>query len=122
LIVSDANNVEKAIKAGAAKMSSSKQMTIPDLLNILGPVTVMESRVGEIIDTLSKQKTSIEKVGGGPKILAALQAEKAAADTLVSAIVKNLPLSALVGPIAGPIAATITNQLVRGIKEWGGKA
>jgi hypothetical protein len=118
LIVADAAIVQKAITKGAAQIKASPAMTIPDIVNILGPVTVMQSRVGEIVDTLSKQKVSITKAGGKNKIKAALQGEKDAADGLVNSIKANLPLPAITGPVAGPIAATITNELVRGLKEW----
>jgi len=118
LIVADAAHVQKAIAKGAAQIKASPSMTIPDIINILGPVTVMQSQVGGIVDQLSKQKVAITKAGGKEKIKAALQSEKDAADGLVNSIKANLPLPALTGPVAGPIAATITNELVRGIKEW----
>lgn len=118
LILSDAAVVQKAIAKGAAQIKASPSMTIPDIINILGPVTVMQSQVGGIVDTLSKQKVAITTAGGKDKIRAALQAEKDAADGLVTSIKANLPLPALTGPVAGPIAATITNELIRGIKEW----
>jgi hypothetical protein len=118
LIVADAQVAQKAISKGAAQIKASPSMTIPDIINILGPVTVMQSRVAEIVDTLSKQKVAITKAGGKDKIKAALQAEKDAADGLVTSIKGNLPMPALTGPVAGPIAATITNELVRGLKEW----
>jgi len=117
-IMVDANVVQKAIQAGTAKIKASKAMSIADLINILGPVTVMENKVGEIVDTLAKKKPELEKAGASAQILDALQREKVAADDLVKAITANLPMPSLTGTVAGPIAATITNQLIRGIKQW----
>lgn len=70
------------------------------------------------MDALGKQKVAITKAGGKDKIKVALQAEKDAADGLVASIKANLPLQSVTGPVAGPIAATITNELIRGVKEW----
>lgn len=118
LIVADAGNVQKAISKGAVQIKASPAISIPDIINILGPVTVMQSQVGGIVDELSKQKVAITTAGGKDKIKAALQGDKDAADGLVTSIKANLPLPALTGQVAGPIAATITNELVRGVKEW----
>lgn len=118
LIVADAAVVQKAINKGAAQIKASPVMSTADIINILGPVTVMQSQVGGIVDELSKQRTAITTAGGKEKIKAALQGEKDAADTLVTAIKGNLPMQALTGPVAGPIADTITNELIRGVKEW----
>ncbi|TLD14773.1 hypothetical protein E2P81_ATG09763 [Venturia nashicola] len=118
LIVADADSLQKAIQKGAAQIKASRAIAIPDIINILGPVTVMQSQVGGIVDELGKQKAAITTAGGKDKIKAALQAEKDAADGLVASIKANLPLPALTGQVAGPIAATITDQLVRGVKEW----
>ncbi|QDS68048.1 hypothetical protein FKW77_009720 [Venturia effusa] len=118
LIVADAAVVQKAIAKGAAQIKASAGMTAPDILNILGPVSVMQSQVGGIVNDLGKQKAAITAAGGKDKIKAALQMEKDAADGLVASIKANLPLPAITGPVAGPIAATITNELIRGVKEW----
>ncbi|KAE9963397.1 hypothetical protein BLS_009336 [Venturia inaequalis] len=118
LIVADAAILQKAITKGAAQIKASPTMGVPDIINILGPVTVMQSQVGGIVDELGKQKDAITKAGGKDKIKTALQTEKDAADGLVASIKANLPLPAMTGQVAGPIAATITNELVRGVKEW----
>jgi len=119
-IVSDANMIERAILDGTAKMKKSQTMTLPDLLNILGPVMVMENKVGEIVDTLSTRKADLKKAGAEKQVLDALVKEKIAADGLVTAILANLPMASVVGTVARPIAAMITDRLDKGIIEWGG--
>lgn len=96
LIVANAANVQKAISKGAAQIKASPGMALPDVINILGPVTVMQSQVAGIVDELGKQKAAITTAGGKDKIKAALQGEKDAADSLVTSIKANLPLQAVV--------------------------
>jgi hypothetical protein len=121
-IVSDSDAIAGFIKTGTAKIKSTPSMGIPDLVTILGPVTVMESKVGEVVESLSKKKTLLESAGASKTILDELTKQKFAADGLVAAILAGLPMSALVSPIAGPIAKTITDRLDKGIVEWGGRA
>jgi hypothetical protein len=121
-IIADSNVIEKFITEGTQKVKKSPSMTIPDILTILGPVMVMQDKVGEIVTTLSKKKVELEKAGAAPKILDALRREKAAADGLVSVIISSLPMSSVVGIVANPIAKTITDRLEAGIKEWGGSS
>jgi len=119
-IIGDSNIITKAINDGTAKIKKSQAMALPDLLAILGPVMVMENKVGEVVDALSARKADLEKVGASKAVLQELVAEKAAADGLVAAILANLPMSSVVGVVAKPIAAMITNRLDKGVKEWGG--
>jgi hypothetical protein len=112
--------IDKAISEGAASIKKSKGMSIAELLNILGPVGVMQDKVAEVVKVLSSKKTVLEGFDAKQTIITELQKTKSTADELVNAIKGNLPLSAITGPFAGPIAATITDELVKGIKEWGG--
>jgi hypothetical protein len=122
IIVADSAAIQRSIESGTAKIRRTPAMGIPDLLTILGPVQVMQSKVGEIVDSLSKKKPELEKAGAAKTILDELTKEKFAADGLVSAIIAGLPLATIVGPVAGPIAKTITDRLDKGIVEWGGRA
>jgi hypothetical protein len=120
-IVTDTNGIQASLNAGAATMKKSAAMSLPDILNILGPVSVMENKVGEVVDTLSKRKADFEKAGASATILEQLTKLKIAADVLVPSITGNLPMQAIVGPFAGPIAKTITDRLNKGYVEWGGQ-
>jgi hypothetical protein len=120
-IVTNFAAIDKAITEGAALIKKSKGMSIPDLLNILGPVFVMQDKVAEVVQTLSSKKAVFEGAGAKDTIVSELIKTKAAADGLVSAITGNLPLPSITGLVAGPIAATITDVLAKGIKEWGGE-
>ncbi|KAF2428040.1 hypothetical protein EJ08DRAFT_651130 [Tothia fuscella] len=120
-IVSGFAVIDKAIAEGAASIKKSAGMSIAELLNILGPVGVMQDKVAEVVKTLSSKKTALEGLGAKETIVTELQKTKTTADDLVNAIKGNLPLSAITGPFAGPIAATITDELVKGIREWGGE-
>jgi hypothetical protein len=120
-IVSDFALIDSALTDGAAGIKKSKSMAIPELLNIFGPVFVMQSKVTEVISVLSSRKAMLEGAGAKETILSELQKTKQAADGLVDAIKANLPLPSITGIVAGPIAATITDVLTKGIKEWGGE-
>jgi hypothetical protein len=119
-IIKEGDMIVESIISSTAAVKKSVGMGIADLLNIFGPVFVMESKVGELVDGLKVKKADIEKAGGAPKILSLLQREKQAADGLVTVIIANLPIPSLVGIVANPIAKIITDRIGGGIKDWGG--
>jgi hypothetical protein len=113
--------INQALTEGAAGIKKSKSMSIPELLNIFGPVGVMQDKVSGVVSILSSKKAMLEGAGAKATVVSELQKTKQAADGLVDAIKANLPLPSLTGIVAGPIAATITDVLAKGIKEWGGE-
>jgi hypothetical protein len=117
-IVAANDKIATALTASANELVKSATIAVPDLLNIFGPVFVMENRVGEVVDTLGKNKDKL-KAGNAP-VVEMLTKDRLAADTLVKAVVSNLPLQFVTSSIAGPIAALITTRLDKGITEWGG--
>jgi hypothetical protein len=119
--VADSAAIQAILNEGTARMKKSVGMGIPDILTILGPVGVMESEVAEVVDALKRKKAEIEKISASKTVIEELTKLRVAADNLISAIIGNLPLSSVVGIVAGPIAKQITNRLDGGIKAFGGE-
>jgi len=117
-IIADSNGILAAIAEGTEKVAKSPAMGITDALNILAPVQILASKVEEVVLVLASKKETIGKAQADAAILGELQKQKTGADGLVKVILANLPMPGLIGPIAGPIAKSITDKLENGIRLW----
>jgi len=118
-ILAASSDILAALNDGAGKISSSPAMGIADALGILGPVGTMASKVDEIVSALTVKKETFDKASVTAVVIQQLQDQRLAADKLAKAIVANLPLPGLIGPIAAPIAKQFTDKLEGGLKAFG---
>lgn len=77
--------IEEAINQGGVAIKASKSMSIPELLNILDPVTVMQNAVAETVNTLGKYKNKL--TAAKVDVLSMLTRDRAAADSQYSMLV-----------------------------------
>ena len=120
-IVADSADIQKVIEEGVTKIKASPAMGLMDAIGILAPVTTLGNKVDEIVNALASKKTDLEKINATPAVLSELRKQRLVADKLSAAILANLPMPALLGSIAKPIAKQITDKLDAGIKQWGGE-
>jgi len=112
--------IAKMNSEGAVLVKQSPTMGITDALAIVPPTLAIQEKVMAIVAALNAKKDALEKAGAKEIVLEQMYGQRKSADELAAAILGNLPLPALIGPIAAPIAATITDALNAGITAWGG--
>jgi hypothetical protein len=112
--------ISKMNLEGAELVKKSPIMGLGDAIAIMNPTSVIREKVDKVMNAFVSKKELLEKAGVGSVVLDQMIAQRKAADELAAAILANLPMQWLVGPIATPIAATITDALNSGITKWGG--
>jgi hypothetical protein len=117
-MTSENAKLRDVIAVGTQKIKTSPSIAFMDLINIGGPLFVMENKVAEWMEVLTTKKASIEKAGASKAILEELKKDREGVNSLVAAIGQNLPIPALLGMIATPIGNAIVNKLDASIKEW----
>jgi hypothetical protein len=113
------SDILAAINDGTAKIAASPTMGIADALGVLGPAGTMATKVDDIVAALLAKKDVFDKSSITPVVIQQLQDQRQASDKLAKAITANLPMPALLGVIAGPIAKQFTDKLEAGIKAFG---
>jgi Hydrophobic surface binding protein A len=117
-MLASSQGILDALKEGTAAIAKSPALGLMDAIGILGPVGTLSSKVDEIILALAEKKEILKGLGVSSVVKDELVKQKAGADDLVKAITNNLPMPALLGIVAGPIAKQITDKLEGGIKQW----
>jgi hypothetical protein len=112
--------IAKMNSEGAKTVKASKTMGLTDAISLVPMTSALQEKVAKVVASLAAKKDMLEKAGAHDAVLDQMMQQRAAADELTAAILGNLPMPALTGPIAAPIAATITNTLDGGITAWGG--
>jgi len=112
--------IAKMNSEGAVLVKASKTMGITDALAIVPPTLAIQEKVLAVVAALNAKKEALTTAGAKDTVLEQMMDQRKSADELAAAILGNLPLPALIGPIAAPIAATITDALNSGITAWGG--
>jgi len=120
VLLESSEAISKMNTEGAGVVQSSPAMGIMDALAIISPTMVIQGKVNGVMKAFRDKKDVLEKAGVKEVVVEQMIKQRHAADDLAGAILGNLPLPSLIGPIAGPIAATITDALNAGITEWGG--
>jgi Hydrophobic surface binding protein A len=118
-MLSAATEILNGIKEGTSKIASSPTMGIMDALGMLTPVGTMASKVDEVVAALTAKKEVFDKLAITAVVVEQLQDQLKASDQMSKAIAANLPMPALLGPIAGPIGKLITDKLEAGIRAFG---
>jgi Hydrophobic surface binding protein A len=112
--------IAKMNSDGAKTVAASKTMGLTDAISLVPMTSALQEKVAKVVASLANKKEALEKAGAKDAVLDQMMQQRKSADELAAAILGNLPMPALTGPIAGPIAATITNTLDGGITAWGG--
>jgi len=120
VLLESSEAISKMNSEGAEVVKTSPAMGIMDALAIISPTMVIQDKVNKVMKAFRDKKDALEKAGVKDVVVEQMIKQRHAADDLAGAILGNLPLPSLIGPIAGPIAATITDALNAGITEWGG--
>jgi hypothetical protein len=117
----DNSKLREVIVAGTQKVKSSPSISLMEVINIGGPLFVMENKVTEWVESLKSKKAGLDQVGGSVTVVDELKKDRAAVNALVAAIGQNLPIPALLSMIAGPIGDMIVGKLDASIKDWSPK-
>jgi len=112
--------ISKMNTEGAEVVKKSKTMGIMDALTLVGLTQALQEKVVKVVAALNTKKDMLEKAGAKAEVLDQMMVQRKAADVLTAAVLGNLPLPSLIGPIASAVAATITDALNAGITAWGG--
>jgi len=117
-IVAASKEIQNAVTTNAAKINQAPALEIMDLLSIISESNNLGTKIDEIVNALARKKAEIQKAGASKTVLEELKGQKASADEMVKVILSKLPLAAIVGPIAQPIAQGITDKIQAGINDW----
>jgi hypothetical protein len=112
--------ISKMNSEGAVTVKASKAMGLTDAISLIPLTQALQEKVVKVNDALIAKKDILIKAGAKDIVLDQMMAQRKAADELTIAVLGNLPLPAFIGPIAAPIADTITQALNAGITAWGG--
>jgi Hydrophobic surface binding protein A len=118
VIAADSAAIQGVVVDGTSKVQKSPALGLMDAISVLGPVSTLSSKVDEVIIALAEKKDAMRAAGTGPLVRDELTKLKAKADDLVKVILASLPIPALLGIVAGPIAKQITDKLEAGVKQW----
>jgi len=119
-LLETSESITKMNLEGAGLVKASPAMGITDALTIVNPTLIIQEKVNKVMGAFLEKKEPLEKAGVKDVVMDQMIAQRKAADELAAAILGNLPMPALLGVIAKPIAKTITDALDTGIRNWGG--
>jgi hypothetical protein len=112
-LMSDSQDIIKAIKQGTSDANSSPMLQDTDALALVNPVQNLAKLVNTTVDNLISQKSTIDGFGDGSAVEQQLMDQQSAANAFQSALIAKVPSG--LQSTANGLAQPISDSLAQGV-------